>query len=307
MIEININGRLGNQMFQYAFARALQEKKNGEPINLCFKNMKGTDGFVNSLQYFNVNPFFSYDKIHPSFVQKLVLILFNLLRKVLKINYQNRWKEQLFELKYQRIFNFFGIYWLTQGYYDFPIRNTKSTILIGYFESSKYFEAIKEQIKKEFVPVYPKIEINLGLYEKIESTESVCITIRRGDYVSNEQVKKSSLICTEHYFYKAIKLIQEKVTNPVFFIFSDDVEFVKNNMNFESENVFFESGNDPLWEKLRLMYSCKHFIISNSTFSWWAQYLSKNENKIVIAPSRWRNYKCKLDIYEPNWILINPD
>jgi hypothetical protein len=154
--------------------------------------------------------------------------------------------ELLIEIRYQKFLNFFGIYWLTQGYYDFPIKNIKNTILIGYFESAKYFEIIREQIKK-------------------------------------------------------------KVKNPVFFTFSDDIEWVRNNMNFgDNTKIYYESGNDPVWEKLRLMYNCKHFVISNSTFSWWAQYLSRNKDKIVIAPSRWRNYDSVLGIYELHWILVEP-
>lgn len=83
--------------------------------------------------------------------------------------------------------------------------------------------------------------------------------------------------------------MQELVEDPVICFFSDDIKWVKTNIKIEGAKVYYESGEDPVWEKLRLMYSCKNFIISNSTFSWWAQYLSKNPNKIVISPNRWYN------------------
>ena len=115
---------------------------------------------------------------------------------------------------------------------------------------------------------------------------------------------KAHYICTNEYFYKAVNIIQEKVENPVFIVFSDDVEWVKQNMQFDGE-VYYETGNDPIWEKLRLMSSCKHFVISNSTFSWWAQYLSTNDNKVVIATSRWNNKIKNKDIYQDNWTQID--
>jgi hypothetical protein len=254
-----------------------------------------------------VKKFHSYGKIHPSLIQKIVIYTFIAIRKIRKINFHDRLTEQTFELRYQRILNFFGIYWLTQGYYDFPIRNTRNTILFGYFESVKYFEMIKEQITNEFTPRHDKLISNYDLYNKIEITESVCLAIRRGDYITDEHVKKVALVCTENYFYKSIEIIKKKINNPVFFIFSNDIKWVQENMNFgKGTEIYFENENNPDWETMRLMYSCKHFIISNSTFHWWAQYLSRNKDKIVIAPNRWRNYDLALDIYEPHWILVEP-
>jgi hypothetical protein len=299
MIELNIRGRLGNQMFQYAFARTLQEKKGGEAMNLCF----GKEG--NLLQNFNVKHFYTYDKIHPSFIQKIIIFIFYKFKKIKRASIHDRMKEHLIEIRYQKVLNFFGIYWLTQGYYDFPIRNVKNTVLNGYFESERYFELIKEQIKNEFIPRHDIISINYDLYKKIETKESICVAIRRDDFITDEHVKKVAFVCTESYFYKAIEEIKRRINNPAFFIFSNDIKWVQENMDFGKETeIYFENENNPDWETMRLMYSCKHFIISNSTFHWWAQYLSKNEDKIVIAPNRWRNYKCVLDIYQPDWILI---
>lgn len=83
MIEIEVVGRLGNQMFQYAFARALQEKKNGEPINLCFRQMTNNDGFTNSLADFNVSPFHSHNKTHPSIIQKFIMRIFIEIKRIM--------------------------------------------------------------------------------------------------------------------------------------------------------------------------------------------------------------------------------
>lgn len=178
--------------------------------------------------------------------------------------------------------------------------------MVGHFESAQYFNSIRNVLINEFTPIHDKLPSNYDLYNKIESTESVCVSMRRGDFLSDSNIKNAAFVCDICYFFNGIETMKKKVKNPVFFIFSDDIGWVKEKVKFGADTIiYFENGDDPLWEKMRLMYSCKHFVISNSTFSWWAQYLSRNDNKIVIAPSRWRNYECKLDIYEPHWLLID--
>ena len=98
--------------------------------------------------------------------------------------------------------------------------------------------------------------------------------------------------------------MKKKVKNAKFYIFSDDINWVKNNIDFGCDVTFVE-GNNPNYEELRLMYTCKHFIISNSSFSWWAQHISSNPKKVVIAPNKWFNNKDQVcDIFEENWIKI---
>ena len=143
---------------------------------------------------------------------------------------------------------------------------------------------------EEFTPKQPPRSENEALYNIINSTNSICVSIRRGDYLYDE-FKSKFFVCDKSYFDHAIKMANELISNPVFIFFSDDIEWVKENIKIDAPS-YYESGNDPVWEKLRLMYSCKHFIISNSTFSWWAQYLSRNtNNKIVISPDHWFNVK----------------
>ena len=189
------------------------------------------------------------------------------------------------------------------GYYPFKKTKKKNNLFIGFYESSKFFDDIKDVLRKEFEPKYNKLEKNKKLYKKIEQSESVCVSIRRGDFLA-EKYKSKHYVCTPEYFEKSISLMLKKIKNAQFIVFSDDINWVKNNMKFPA-NTLYESGDDPVWEKLRLMYSCKHFIISNSTFSWWAQYLSKNEKKIVIAPSQWLNGQKNPDFYDKKWSLVD--
>ena len=115
----------------------------------------------------------------------------------------------------------------------------------------------------------------------------MCVMVRRGDYLS-EEFKAKFFVCDKEYFQKAIEKVKVLVDNPILIFFSNDIDWVRENINTDLPS-YYESKTNPVWETMRLMYSCKHFIISNGTFSWWGQYLSRNEDKIVISPDHWYN------------------
>ena len=316
MITKHVIGRLGNQMFQYATVRAFQLKyRPNEKIILDFSEVYSRDneGYREELSCFNLENYHC-GKMRMTLKQKianfnLLIIKFLVLSKS-KISHSDNYNQIMYKVenKIQTKLNKYGLYSFRLGYYDFCDSKSKNLCFFGTFESAKYFDDIKEQLQKEFTPKYDILSKNFSLYEKIKNTNSVCVTIRRGDFVNNAEYKKNLYVCTPEYFSIAIKRMKKEIDNPTFFVFSDDVKWCRENMSFP-KNTYFESGDDPVWEKIRLMYSCKHFIISNSTFSWWAQYLSRNEDKVVIAPSRWGNqtYKenGKIDIYQDSWILID--
>lgn len=312
MIYKEITGRLGNQMFQYATLKCFQKKYYPtDDICLNFEKLKkfGTekDGFEDSLKYFNVSEYQNVSNINISLIQKIILFLYKLkFYKIYYLNKKNNMKKiYKFEQKYQRKFNKYGLYLMFNGYVDFQKTKYNIKYFNGYFESPKYFNEIRDELLQEFTPKNDKLKKNENLYKIIENENSICISVRVGDFLS-PQFKSEFYICNPTYFKNAIKVAEEKIENPRFIVFSDDVEWCKKNLGLP-KNTLYETGNDPIWEKIRLMYSCKNFIISNSTFSWWAQYLSRNEKKIVIAPKKWRNisYKNeKNDIYQDNWICI---
>lgn len=318
MLNKKVIGRLGNQMFQYATIRAFQEKYNLEDdkMNLDFSEVyaRADEGFYNELTNFNVRSF-SSKKMKKTIVQKILILYSNIVKLFYKFFckiYKKRNYDQClysFEKRIQPFFNKFGLYSFRLGYYDFKNSRVKNKCFYGTFEAHDYFDNIKEELKKEFTPKYGVLNKNIDMYNDILSSESVCVTIRRGDFISNESNRKRFYICTPKYFEVAIDMIKKYVKNPKFFIFSDDINWCKKNLKLP-KNCCFETGDDPVWEKIRLMYSCKHFIISNSTFSWWAQYLSSNSKKIVIAPSVWKyNTYFKdgeqIDLYEKNWKLVD--
>lgn len=308
MLQKNVHGRLGNQMFQYAALRAYMLKYHEDKIKINFDRVRD-DNFENELKYFKICKLEKNEEITLSKLQAIIIKIMNKLEFLCSKKYKDnrvKYNKKInhFERKVSHILMKLGIYWLQQGYMDFKYSKTKNKYFFGLFESSKYFNEYRDVILKEFTPIHAKLAKNKKMYDMIAKSNSVCITIRRGDFLS-ERFKENHYVCTPEYFNKAIKEIGKLVPDAHFFVFSDDIEWVKKNMTFPNK-VDYEDGTDPVWEKLRLMYSCKHFIISNSTFSWWAQYLSRNKDKIVIAPSRWKNNYQNNDIYEDNWILIDP-
>lgn len=311
MIYLEIAGRLGNQMFRYAFARKLQKELQEKDLIINFHRVdreEGT-GWEDSLTLFHTQYIADHEGKsvlkckQMSIRQKMIYLFYRitsfLIRKVTK-------DEKKFQLRYQKWLSKNGLYWLELGYYPYQYTKNKSSFyyVYGCFECAKYFDDIRLELLEEFTPKKPEGNKNKALYEKIRNTESVCMSIRRGDFVSDPKFQKKYQVCTPEYYYEAVKKMKEKLPNMNLFIFSDEIEWAKENLNFGDIPVFYEDGTDSVDEKLRLMYSCKHFILSNSTFSWWAQYLSRNENKVVISPSRWYADGKQSDLIEENWLKI---
>lgn len=204
-----------------------------------------------------------------------------------------------------------GLYLAYKGPEYCPIKKPKfkNCFVKGRFEDIRYFDEIRNQLIIDIQPIYDRRPENKELYDVIEKKNSICVSVRRGDYISNVNNAKRLNVCNKGYWNNAIKYMDEHVENPVYVVFSDDIEWCKVHMEcLRGKNCYYETGNDPIWEKLRLMYLCKHFIISNSTFSWWAQYLSRNVDKIVVSPDRWflnrtRDYPLILDTF----VRIKPD
>ena len=209
--------------------------------------------------------------------------------------------------KHANLFAKFGLYFYDGAdYIEFckPKKYTKNIFVRGFWECDKYFNDIRDVLLEEFTPIEPPIAANAELYKKMEETESICVTVRRYD---KEEVTDNFFSCDAEFFYNGVNYIKKYHPNATVFVFSDDVDWCRQNLDF-GVDTFYESGKDPIWEKVRLMSSCKHFVISNSTFSWWVQYLSKNVNKIVVAPNEWRRGECvPIDIYQDSWIYLDKE
>lgn len=300
MIYLVIQGACGNQFFQYAFARALQEE-TGQELAIDWRYVKGNKNLWNNgenvLKYFNTVDV--QDKSADSVIQFKLLQKIRVFMQLFHLDYFQK-KTYWFYLLCAKLFSRFGLYFFDASYFPFKIAKTQNIVIQGYFEAPKYFEKIDKSICGELTSKQKVRAENTVLYSKILNSQSVCVTIKR--FAVNRDTIKDVYAYDIQYFYNAMKYIKQQHEDAVFFIFSDDIPWCKQNLKCEYE-MYFESGNDEIWEKISLMSSCKHFIIHNSTFSWWAQHLSTNENKIVIAPEKWMNREDQpIDIYEENWI-----
>jgi hypothetical protein len=181
----------------------------------------------------------------------------------------------------------------------------KNVSITGYFQSEKYFIHYKKIVLKLFR--FPKIKDKLHqkYLNLINNKNSVAIHIRRGDYLNDPKVRYIHGILGSDYYKKSISYIKKKLKNPFFFIFSDDIELVKKNFSFFNNKKYIFIDTKSSINDLYLMSNCKHFIIANSTFSWWGAWLSKNKRKIVCAPKRWLRARISTpDIIPESWIRI---
>ena len=294
MIVVQITGGLGNQMFQYAAGRALSLKKNTDLIlNIQhFDDIAEKKDLINrdfELGIFGLdkkvrkNPFINYLKTNSNFLKRI----YYLIRKKL-INFSFFYEGNL---EHKNEFHFLG----------------KSVYLQGYFQSEKYFKDYRKELLSDFNFPEDINSENKRLLNLINKNSSVSIHIRRGDYINNKLTNSVHGVLPKSYFEDAVKIILSKVSNPYFFIFSDDPEWVKNNFKLEVpfEIISHNQGNQSYID-MYLMSCCDHNIVANSSFSWWGAWLNKNPEKIVIGTKNWfiDPEKQRNDIMCESWIKI---
>ena len=268
MIIARLTEGLGNQLFQYAAARYLSY-------------IQQTDLKIDVL-------YFEHYILH-----KYSLHNFNIKASIASpeevYTIDNEYKEKAFN-------------------FDPDLANSPSdTLLKGYWQSEKYFSKIKDLIREDFQITFPLLGLNKMVADMIRSSNAVCLHIRRGDYVTNATTNKYHGVCDLNYYERCIQIISEKISNPHFFVFSDDPEWSMKNINTRHETTFVTHNNaDTNFEDLRLMSLCKHNIIANSTFSWWGAWLNHHKDKIVLAPKNWFNEADSntVDLIPDNWQRI---
>ncbi|MEI8390338.1 MAG: alpha-1,2-fucosyltransferase [bacterium] len=305
MIIIEIYGGLGNQFFQYSFAKNFAIKNNLELKIDCLTNYNNETSILEfGLKYFNID-----DKLAT--IDDIRKVKYNNPNIFNKIKYKLRNKElpgKAYKISPHCFHEDPDNNNLIEYFDNLKIK--KQAYISGFFQSQKYFIEIADIIKQNLILKDSAAGANLEMLNRIKSSNSISLHIRRTDYLNKETLYLWGNICTDEYYKNAIKYISQKVDNPTFFVFSDDIEYCKNNINPGFETVFVDINNDiTAHEDMRLMSNCKHNIIANSTFSWWGTWLNSNPNKIVVSPPIWFNdgqeYHKKIGILCDDWIKIS--
>lgn len=287
---IYLQGGLGNQMFQYAFFLAIKEQY---PNAICCSSLiSGKDHNGYELKrLFNI-------KCTQSII---LLYIAKLFRRLI-------YKKQHNVINLLNHFNVALIKDSIPSHYMpnlFASSNKFYTFFLGYWQTEKYFKNIENKIRLAFRFNENMLSEKSKITAKeIKNSNSVSIHVRRGDYLYSQYQSLYGNICTISYYHKAIQLIQQKYKRTLFFVFSDDIEWVKKNLKIDNAKYIDFNNNYDSWQDMYLMSLCKHNITANSSFSWWGAWLNPNINKTVICPSRFINSLEKSDIVPNSWIKI---
>jgi hypothetical protein len=261
MVTVRINDGLGNQMFQYALGRTIAHRR-GTALALDVSGLQDRRLRQYSLGVFNILENFAPGG-YPGLCRLRALgrrLGVPGIRPILK----------------ERSFNF------DPAVLDAPA----DVYLTGYWQSEKYFKEIEDIIRREFSFKIAPDQQNREMATRIKGVDAVAVHVRRGDYVSDPAANQFQGTCPPEYYRQGAQLIAAQVLNPHFFVFSDEPEWARANVELEGPTTFVAlNGPGKGYEDLRLMALCRHHIIANSSFSWWGAWLA-NSGGMVVAPQR---------------------
>lgn len=290
MVISHLLGGIGNQMFQYAAGRALSLGSN-QPFLLDlndFSNYRLHHGYELS-RVFNVN----VESASTLTLHEMLGWRANSLAKRVLRRPQFAWLRG-------------GKFMAEPHFHHWPgFADLKGDCyLYGYWQSEKYFKSFESDIRQDFTFRAPLNGLNAELATKMANTQSVSLHVRRGDYVTNSKNRNLLKVCSIEYYRKAIDHIVGHVEHPVFYVFSDDMEWVRQNLFVGFTCVYVDHNRgDESYRDLQLMSLCRHNVIANSSFSWWGAWLNVNLEKQVIAPMNWfSNGNDATDLIPTEWM-----
>ncbi|MDO4293871.1 MAG: alpha-1,2-fucosyltransferase [Eubacteriales bacterium] len=285
MVAVQLSGGLGNQMFEYALY--LKLKSMGKKVKIddftCYGPSERQRS--NQLGVFGV----SYDRLSQREYEALTdscMLPWHRARRLLFGRKDRSYRE-------------------ADCNFDPELLRREQALLLGYFQTEKYFADIREQVREAFTFRNLTLSGTSGEYlRQIESCRAVSVHVRRGDYLKLENQKIFGGICDETYYERALQFVRSKYEDAVFFFFSNDPEWVKARYGGPGCVVAEGNGEDGGCRDLFLMSRCRHHILANSSFSWWGAWLDSRLDKTVIAPKRWFNDRDCRDIYTEQMTVL---
>lgn len=273
MVVVKLLGGLGNQMFQYSTGRAVAHRARTELL-------LDVSGFAHyDLRRYELDEWAIRARVaspeelaHAGVAARSPTWLSRISTALLPTPSVNRFKETSF------------------GYDAGILKVAPPAYLEGYWQSDRYFSDVAELLRREFVLKQAFDASNQDISARIleAGARAVSLHVRRGDYVSNPQTTRYHGVCPLAYYVTAVNYISERVSNPHFFVFSDDLEWARENLNLDYAMTLVDvNGSDRSAWDMALMMACRHHVIANSSFSWWGAWLNPNADKIVVAPKRW--------------------
>jgi hypothetical protein len=278
MIIIRFQGGLGNQMFQYALYEELKFQGLQVKADLTEYTLKTNYRQFQLKQAFGI----SVDVASEQEIFRLAGGEKNFFRKAVRkyLKRQNVYKEpQVPTLE--------------------TILEQKQGYLIGYWQAERWFPDVRNTLQEKFQFVSADANFEKKC-KKAAAEQSVGIHVRMGDYLNNESLYGG--ICTKNYYTKAVRYICSKVENPRFYVISDEPQKAKEMFADVAVEEYICSETD--FRDMQFMSNCRHNILANSSFSWWAAGLNQHKQNIVICPSKWNNWENPQDIYRNNWIKM---
>lgn len=282
MILFISDGRLGNQLFQYAFLNTIRKDK--EFVLSLNMDVLVSSFTINNSKFINI----SGNKLVTFLSRKALPTIFKKLGNFKVISY--------FEEKRSADKHKVG-YSYTKGL--LPI----SYVQTGFFQSEIFFDAELLGFKQ----MNDSLSIADKVISELPDTEKVFVHVRRGDYLNEAFEGEIDISLPKSYYLKAIDVIEKQISNPFYIFLTDDYDFV--NEAYRDINNKYISTESMLVD-LAIMSKCRYGVVSNSSFSWWGAYLSENK-KVMIFPKYWYGWKNKIESHpyiQPSWgIVVDPN
>lgn len=287
-----LTGGLGNQLFQYAAARALSLRER-RALSFAWHLHRGDTQRRYMLDAFQLGANVQRDLLKP----------YELWSLGLRSPLTNRKAGKLWRALRDRTSHL-----KEESFAYSPIASyTRGVVLEGYFQSYRYFEDAQAHIRDELRLVQSPAGRNAELLDAMAKQNPVCVHVRRGDYANNAATNAFHGLLGLAYYEAAFNTLGSALSGATFYVFSDDPAWAQQHLPTPGSTIFVAHNSvDEPWEDLRLMAACNHFVIANSSLSWWGAWLSAYPHKQVVAPLRWFAGQTTdtRDLCPPDWTRL---